>query len=103
METLPEPLVFEWDEGNSEKNYEKHNVTKREAEEIFASKPMFIMEDERHSLAEQRFMMWGMTKQERRLNVIFTIRKDRVRVISARDMNKKERRAYEEKQIQTHS
>lgn len=103
MKVLPEPLIFEWDEGNSEKNYEKHKVTKREAEEIFASKPTFIMEDQQRSLTERRFMIWGTTKQERRLTIIFTIRADQVRVISARDMNKKERRAYEEKQIQTHS
>lgn len=53
MKILPKPLKFEWDKGNIDKNLVKHNVTDREAEEIFDNEPKFIFEDERHSLLER--------------------------------------------------
>lgn len=97
MRTLPDPLEFEWDQGNIEKNYKKHNVTHHEAEEATTGGNVFIFDDEKHSSAEKRYMVWGMTDGNRKLCVIVTIRNERVRIISARDMNAKERRAYEEK------
>lgn len=97
MKILPEPLAFEWDEGNIDKNLIRHGVTSREAEEVFDNEPKFIFEDEKHSTLEKRYMIWGVTKQGRELSIIFTIRVNKVRVISARDMQKKERREYEEK------
>ncbi|MBI3577758.1 BrnT family toxin [Candidatus Gottesmanbacteria bacterium] len=97
MKILPDLIVFEWDQGNSEKNYKKHKVTQREAEEAVTSDNMFIFDDEKHSRLEKRYMIWGTTDGSRRLSVIVTIRNDIVRIISARDMNAKERRAYEEK------
>ncbi len=103
MIDIPEPLVFEWDEGNIEKNFVKHNVTNKETEEVFENTPRFIMESKKHSVAEQRFMLWGKTHQGRKLTVIFTIRGDRVRVISARDMHRTERRRYDKEKTQTHS
>lgn len=96
MKILPEPVVFEWDKGNAGKNL-KHSVTDKEAEEIFENSPKFILEDEKHSLTEIRYMVWGTTDKGRRLSVFLTLRREKVRVISARDMHKKERRAYEEK------
>lgn len=97
MKILPEPLSFEWNKGNIDKNLRKHNVTDKEGEEVFESKQKFIFEDEKHSLIEKRYMIWGITSKGRRLSVFFTIRKEKIRIISARDMHKKERREYEEK------
>lgn len=102
MKILPDPITFEWDYGNSEKNYKKHNVTQRETEEAVTSDNMFIFDNEKHSGGEKRYMIWGITDGGRRLNLIITIRNNAVRIISARDMNVKERRVYEEK-IKTNS
>lgn len=97
VKIIPEPIVFEWDEGNSEKNFAKHSVSNKEVEEAFDEKQQFLFEDTKHSQKETRYMLWAMTKAQRKLSIIFTMRKDKVRIISARDMSKKERRAYEEK------
>lgn len=97
MKILPQPISFEWDKGNIGKNLIKHNVTDKEAEEVFENEPKFIFEDEKHSYIEKRYMIWGITNKGKRLAVIFTIREDRVRIISARDMHRKERREYEDK------
>jgi len=94
MKILPEPLAFEWDKGNIEKNLIKHKVTSR-TEEVFTNEEKFIIEDEKHSLSEKRYLVWGVTNKGRRLSVIFTLRNNKVRIISARGMNKKERREYE--------
>lgn len=97
MKILPEPLSFEWDEGNIDKNLVKHGVTDREVEEVFNNEPIGIFEDIKHSLKEQRLVAYGVTNLNRKLTVIFTLRRQQIRVISARDQNKKERRVYEEK------
>ena len=96
MKIWEEPVEFDWDEGNIGKNL-KHGVEDKEAEEIFDNKPVFVFEDDKHSLIEKRFMVWGITDKGRKLSIFFTIRKGKVRVISARDMHQKERRVYEEK------
>lgn len=98
MKILPEPVSFEWDKGNVDKNLIKHKVTSREIEEVFSNKEKFIIEDEKHSLFEKRYLIWGTTNIGRRLSIIFTLRDSKVRVISTRDMNKKERREYEKVQ-----
>lgn len=97
MTILPDPLSFEWDKGNNDKNLKKHNVASQEAEEVFKNEPKFILEDKGHSLLEKRHMVWGITNKGRRLSVFITIRRSKVRIISARDMHKRERRKYEEK------
>lgn len=94
---MPVPLAFEWDEGNINKNFLKHKVTNKEAEEAFENRYKLIIGDEKHSGVETRYLILGITSGKRKLSIIFTIRKNKVRVISARDMNKKERRLYEEK------
>lgn len=88
---------FDWDAGNARKS-EKHGVTQAEAEQVFLNEPLFITPDEKHSESEHRYRALGETADGRRLTVIFTLRKvsTMVRVISARDMNAKERRLYEE-------
>jgi len=102
MIILPKPLEFEWDKGNIDKSLIKHNVANKEAEEVFENEPKFIIGDIEHSVKEKRFQLWGKTNKRRKLNIIFTLRGKKVRIISARDMNKKERKAYE-KEVKTHS
>ncbi|MEP7166453.1 MAG: BrnT family toxin [Candidatus Woesebacteria bacterium] len=90
MISLKEPVEFEWDEANQDKNWKKHKVSISEAEEVFLDKRKKISKDFFHSETEDRYILIGMTKSERALLVIFTRRKDKVRVISARDLNKRE-------------
>ena len=97
MKVLPEPILFEWDKANKNKNYLKHKVVNEEAEGIFTNKPSYILFDEKHSIFERRYLIWGKTDRGRKLAVFFTIRNNKITIISARDMQKKERRAYEEK------
>ena len=99
MRILPEVIIFEWDKGNRDKNVLKHRITNKEAEEVFFNKPNFILDDVKHSLSERRHMIWGITDKKRKLSIFFTMRKDEIRIISVRDMHKKERREYE-KQVQ---
>lgn len=87
--------MFVWDEGNIEKNLIKHDVTTKEAEEAITNKPTFLFTDEGHSEREKRYGSYGITDKGRRLSIVFTIRSRAVRIITARDMSKKERRAYE--------
>jgi uncharacterized protein len=89
---------FDWDQGNERKSVEKHAVSQSEAEEAFLNRPIMAMPDHRHSGTEVRFHLLGVTNHNRRLHIAFTLRGDGalIRVISARDMNQKERRAYEE-------
>ena len=88
---------FEWDSGNSEKNFRKHGVTRLECEEVFFETPLFVATDEHHSDKEARYYALGRTAVGRFLFVVFTIRDTNLRVISARDMSRRERRTYEEK------
>ena len=85
---------FEWDEGNKQKSFKKHNVSITEAEEVFNSQPLIVLRTA--YLNEERFQMFGESK-ERLITIIFTIRKNKIRIISARDMSKKERNFYEDK------
>jgi uncharacterized DUF497 family protein len=86
---------FQWDLGNSRKNLKRHQVTDNEAEEAFFNQPIVVVDDTRHSVNERRFVLHGVTNEGRGLTVIFTARGSLIRVISARDMSRKERRAYE--------
>jgi len=96
VKILPKPVIFEWDEGNIDKNL-KHDVKDKEAEEVFNNKPLKIFKDTKHSEKEQRFVAYGVTNLDRKLTVVFTLRQQKIRLISIRDQNKKERRVYEEK------
>lgn len=91
---------FEWDEGNKDKNEEKHGVTHLECEEVFFKKPLIVAKDPKHSSRERRFKVLGCTNAKRLLFVSFTVRSRRIRVISARPMSRKERLTYE-KEIKT--
>jgi uncharacterized DUF497 family protein len=85
---------FDWDAGNRDKNL-KHGVHGWECEQVFFNEPLVILEDAKHSVAEDRFAAFGQTDAGRELIVVYTMRKKRLRVISARDMNKRERDFYE--------
>jgi uncharacterized DUF497 family protein len=89
---------FDWDDGNSRKSADKHDVSQAEAESVFFNDPLIVAADSRHSETEQRFHALGKTSQNRLLHITFALRQNgtMVRVISARDMHRKERKAYEQ-------
>jgi uncharacterized DUF497 family protein len=97
MIDLAKAIAFEWDEGNSRKN-EQHGVSMAEAEQVFFNSPLLVLPDPRHSEAELRFHALGKTNEGRRLHITFTLRDTGqfIRVISARDMHRKERVIYEQ-------
>jgi hypothetical protein len=85
---------FDWDKGNLDKNKKSHNVENYECEQVFFNSPLIVISDEKHSVGENRYAAFGKSLQGRLLTVVFTKRNDKIRVISARDMNKKEREFY---------
>ena len=88
---------FDWDAGNARKN-EKHGVSSAEAEQTFFNTPLLMIEDTKHSVREPRFHALGKTDEGRLLHLSFTLRGagQKIRVISARDMHRKERTIYEQ-------
>lgn len=94
MKTLTKPLKFDWDKGNEKKNWEKHKVSQKESEEIFFDKYKLIYKDILHSETEERHVAIGETKTKRVLFIIFTLRKRKIRIISARDMGKAKKSIY---------
>lgn len=88
---------FDWDEANSDKNWLKHKVSKIECEQVFFNSPLIIADDEKHSESERRWLLLGRTDMDRKLFVVFALRNNLIRVISARNMSKKERELYYEK------
>jgi hypothetical protein len=94
VQKLSELEGFEWDAGNTHKPG-KHDVSLKEAEEVFFDPKARVQFDEPHSKQEARWWLWGKTVRGRKLKIAFTVRGKKVRVISARDMNKKERQFYE--------
>lgn len=92
---LNKPLKgFIWDERNIDKSWIKHQVSNTECEEVFYDTDKAILKDPLHSRDEERFIILGKTKEERLLFVVFTTRRGKIRIISARDINKKERKLY---------
>ncbi len=85
---------FEWDGGNTAKNVLGHGVSPAEAEEVFFVAPIVLLEDEKHSAAEERYLIFGPTGGGRLLTAAFTLRLHRIRIISVRDMSRQERRRY---------
>ena len=85
---------FDWDEANVEKNWSSHRVTFWEAEEVFFNEPLLLRPDEVHSKLERRFMALGSTDAGRLLFMSFTVRRHLIRVISARDMTRREASTY---------
>ena len=87
---------FDWDDGNLEKNWELHRVPFWEAEEVFFNEPLVVTPDREHSVSELRYLALGRTDSGRRFFICFTVRRDLIRVISARDMKRRELRSYEQ-------
>lgn len=85
---------FDWDEGNRDKP-KKHGVTIDEAEEVFFDDNKVVFSDWEHSAKEKRSTLLGKTRKERLLNITYTIRKKKIRIITARDSNKREVNLYE--------
>lgn len=85
---------FNWDEGNDTKNWAKHKVSQFECEQVFFNQPLIVQPDGAHSGNEARFYALGKTDRGRLLFVVFTIRKNLIRVISARNMTSQEVKEY---------
>jgi uncharacterized DUF497 family protein len=98
MADLSQVIGFDWDDGNSRKSAEKHSVSQAEAEQVFADDQLFVVDDVKHSRDEARYQALGRTTSGRLLHVTFTLRDNetRIRVISARNMNRKEQGFYEQ-------
>jgi uncharacterized DUF497 family protein len=92
---------FDWDAGNARKSSDKHGVSPREAEEVFLDSRLLMMVDEEHGGVEKRYHAYGVTSSGRKLQVSFTLRAEEtlIRVISTRDMSRKERARYDEEEV----
>ncbi len=88
---------FQWDRGNIDKNFIQHNVENWECEQVFFNRPLLVLDDPKHSVSEKRWAAFGKTDADRFLVVIFSERNYLIRIISVRDMNKRERKFYDEK------
>ena len=88
---LSEIQDFDWDLWNIVKNVDKHQVENKECEDVFFNQPQLIEFDEKHSVVEERYKILGLTDRKRRLLVVFTVRSNKIRIISARDQSKKEK------------
>lgn len=95
MYDLSKYKQFDWDNGNILKNYIKHKVSFFECEEVFLDNEAKMLKDIFHSAKEDRFIIIGKTYKSRLLYIVFTFREDKIRVISARDINKNEIKLYE--------
>jgi uncharacterized protein len=94
-QTLLNCIGFEWDIGNITKNWDKHDVSTAECEQLFFNKPLIAKRDRKHSNLENRYYVLGRTNMNRLLFAVFTVRNDKIRVISARDMTVAEIERYE--------
>jgi len=89
MKVVKEPIEFDWYEGNIKKNLQSHNVAEREAEEVFFDENKREYPDPKHSQKEIRKVVAGKTRNGRLLIIVYTLRKNYIRIISARDLNKR--------------
>ena len=97
-EYLPDLTGFQWDAGNSEKNWLAHDVSLAETEQVFFNRPILVASDPAHSKTEARYFILGRTNAGRRLAMVFTIRGTLLRPIMARDMSRAERKLYTERE-----
>jgi len=96
MLQLARIIGFDWDDGNIDKNWKKHKIKVEECEQIFFNEPLVITGDAKHSQVEERYYALGRTIEEKLLFIVFTVRKNKIRIISARVMNKNEKKIYEQ-------
>ena len=97
MQILAEIIEFIWDKGNEEKSKKSHGVEWWECEEAFFNFPLYLSPDIKHSGYENRFFAFGHSHGNRLLMIVFTVRQKKIMAISARDMNRRERKMYHEK------
>jgi len=95
VKTVEDPICFEWDEGNSQKNWIKHKVSVQEAQQVFFDEKKIVYKDVPHSVDEDRYIVLGKTEAAQVLFVVYTLRGSKVRIISARKANRKEVLLYE--------
>ena len=88
-------MAFEWHPPKAHSNLEKHGVSFEEAATVFEDPFAEFLPDMRHSVSEDRYICLGTSDQRKFLIIVFTEREDTVRIISAREMTPRERRAYE--------
>jgi uncharacterized DUF497 family protein len=100
-EIISKCVGFDWDDGNLLKNWEKHGVSASECEQVFFNQPFVTSPDVGHSDYEARFYTLGKSDTGKHLFIVFTVRNNLIRIISARDMNRKERRAYNQHEKNT--
>lgn len=93
---LAQCLGFDWDGGNADKNWLKHGISQAVCEQLFFNQPLLLLEDDKHSEHEPRFHALGHANDGQRLFIVFTVRKQLIRIISARPMSKKERGFYDQ-------
>lgn len=101
MKVKDQEIEFEWDKGNLDKSRRKHGVTPEEAESVFVDENSVVLPDEKHSAVEKRFAIFGKSELKRYLYIIFTVRKNEVRIISARRMHREEVEKYDKNQKST--
>ena len=89
-------MDFEWDEVKARANQAKHGVSFLEAIEVFADQYSSCVHDPDHSYDEDRYLLFGVSSKGSYLVVSFTERPDSIRIISARPMTRRERKAYEQ-------
>ena len=97
-EYFPDLSGFQWNAGNSEKNWLAHDVSQAETEQVFFNRPVLLTADVAHSRVEARYYLLGKTTGARFLTIVFTIRETLVRPIMARDMSRRERRIFTEQE-----
>jgi len=97
-EYFPDLTGFQWDAGNSEKNWLAHDVSQAETEQVFFNRPILLTPDVTHSQVEERYYLLGKTNGSRHLTIVFTVRETLVRPIMARDMSRRERRLFAEQE-----
>ena len=98
MDELKQCTGFQWDDGNADKNWVTHKVTQSECEQVFLNRPILVDQTPSRQHHEPRYYALGLTENNRRLFIVFTVREEKIRVISARDMSRQERRAYQSAQ-----
>ena len=104
LEELVEAVEgFDWDPGNSEKNWKRYEVTQAECEQVFANLPLLLAVTAQSGAVESRHIALGRTDTSRELTVVFTVRGNRVRAISARPMSRRERKEYAHAQVEATS
>lgn len=96
FDILSKCVGFEWDEHNSNKIWVKHHISPSECEQAFFNIPLIVFDDTEHSIAEKRCYALGCTDEKKHLFIVFTIGNQKIRIISARNMNRKERKEYEQ-------